>query len=107
MLMKCYKCNLNLCTIYVGCDGKATINLNYQASSAGEYVIYLKFLTITISFSKTIEAGENIEFELPDLNENYCYSFNIKVNKDDFFVNIGGKSYNNFTFCTRKEWRIS
>lgn len=105
--MSCFSCSQNLCTIYLDCENNTAIDLNYPAPQDGNYVLYLKYQNICISYAKTFTSGENIIFDLSYLNEDYCYSFHVQVNGEVLFVNNGDKSYDNFTFCTRKEWKIS
>lgn len=105
--MNCYTCCLNLCTIYLSCESSTTVHLNYPAPESGKYILYLKYLNVVLSYSKTFKQGESLIFDLKRLNEDYCYSFHITVEGKKLFVNNGTKSYDNFTFCTRKEWKIS
>ncbi|CAA7387092.1 hypothetical protein [Chryseobacterium fistulae] len=105
--MNCYTCSLNLCTIYLDCNNNASVDLNFPAPENGEYILYLKYLNIVLSFSTTFQEGENLLFNLTDLNEHYAYSFHIMINGEKLFVNNDMKSYDNFTFRTRKEWKIS
>lgn len=105
--MNCFTCSQNLCKIYLDCENNTTVDLNYPAQASGTYILYLKYQNIVLSYSKTFQQGENLIFELTRLNEDYCYSFHVTVEGEKFFVNNGAKSYDNFTFCTRKEWKIS
>ncbi len=105
--MACYKCELNLCTITIDCDNIGTIDTGIVATETGYYTIEMKFLNTTIKERTLIAEGQNITFQILFLNENYCYSFIIKLNNDLMTFNIDGKNYNSFNFCTSKEWIIS
>jgi len=106
--MNCYTCTQNLCTIYLDCENNATIDLGYPAPFTGEYILHLQYQNISLSFTKmNLQQGDNLFFNLSRLNEDYCYSFFITGNGKKIFVNNGAKSYDNFTFCTRQEWKIS
>jgi len=105
--MNCYKCELNLCTITLDCENNGTIDTGIVATETGNYTIELKFLNTTIKKTVLITSGQNIIFEMPFLNENYCYSFKIKLNNEYLDFNIDGTNYNSFNFCTNREWIIS
>ena len=104
--MACYTCTENLCNVTLDCDNKGIINLNQNAPLAGAYTIELKFLNKIIKKTFNFALGQNIEFEMPFLNEDYCYSFQIKRNNQHVVFPIGDKLVNKFNFCTRKEWVI-
>lgn len=105
--MNCYTCTQNLCRIYIDCDNKTTVDLHSPAPAAGEYILHLQYLNTSLSFSKSFQQGEQMIFDLSSLNEDYCYTFHVTKNGVKIFVNNGAKSYDNFTFCTRQEWKIS
>ena len=105
--MACYTCTENLCVVTIDCDNKGVINLNQNAPSTGFYKVELSFLGKTIiSKEFAFTAGDNIEFEMPFLNENYCYSFQLKKENQLVIFPTSDKLVNTFNFCTKKEWAI-
>lgn len=105
--MSCYTCTENLCQITIDCDNKGIIDIKQNAPVAGTYKIGLEFLgKVIITKEFTFAAGQNMEFEMPFLNENYCYSFKVTKGRDVVLFQIGDKVVNTFNFCTKKEWII-
>ncbi len=105
--MACYTCTENLCQITIDCDNIGTINTNQLAAENGTYKVELEFLNTIISKEFVLNAGDKLEFEMPFLNENYCYEMKIKKGSNYLFFPIGDKIVNTFNFCTNKEWIIS
>ncbi|MCQ4139236.1 hypothetical protein [Chryseobacterium sp. EO14] len=105
--MSCDTCTLNLCEIVLDCDNTGIIDLGMDVPTPGEYILKLKYLSSVLEYSKTFISGDPFLFELTRLNENYCYSFSIEKGGQRIFVNNGGKPVSNFTFCTKKAWKIS
>lgn len=105
--MSCYTCTENLCKVTIDCDNKGLIDLKQNAPSTGTYKIGLEFLgKVIISKEFDFTAGQNMAFEMPFLNENYCYSFTISLNGNVVHFPIGDKLVNTFNFCTKKEWEL-
>lgn len=105
--MSCYTCSENLCKITIDCDNKGIINLNQTAQNSGAYTVEMVFLNTTIKKEFTFNAGDNLEFEMPFLNEDYCYQLKLKYGGQYVHFPIGDKLVNTFNFCTQKEWIIS
>jgi len=81
--------------------------LNQLAPSAGSYKIELNFLgKVIISREFTFTAGQGMIFEMPFLNENYCYDFQVSLNGNVLEFPIDNKSVNTFSFCTKRKWII-
>ena len=98
--MNC-KCSLNICDIEVNCAGASKINLNLTAPEEKDYKLKLRFLNSFRYISKTFESGDNLEFDVIGLNENYCYEIQVMDNEQPLSFTIGGKSINTFNFCTQ------
>jgi hypothetical protein len=105
--MSCYTCTENLCKVTIDCDNKGIIKINQLAPSTGAYKIELNFLgKVIIAREFNFTEGQEMVFEMPFLNENYCYDFQVSLNGSILHFPIGDKLINTFNFCTKKEWTI-
>lgn len=101
MNANCYKCTINLCELMVvACDNTAKLKTPFVAEQDGLYQVTLNFLKKRIIKGQRFLAGESIVFDLTNINENYCYSFDVTFN--GFNLSIDG--FSNFTICTTQEY---
>jgi hypothetical protein len=105
--MNCYKCSKNLCEISVDCDNTGVIDINQLAAATGTYTLELNFMEkAVIKKNFDFNLGESLIFEMPFLNENYCYDFKVRFNGNVLSFQYLDKLVSNFNFCTKKEWVI-
>lgn len=88
----------------VGCDNTATLKTPFVADQDGLYQVVLNFLNNKrIIKSQRFLAGEPLVFELSNINENYCYSFQVTFNT----IPLSIEGFSNFTICTTQEYYMN
>lgn len=98
----CNNCIYKICDPVNVCDDQGTVKIPATASAAGEHVLHLKYLNVTLSFPKTFAIGNQLEFEAL-LNGNYCYeAYVLNPTGGKVSVTIDGILYENFKFCTKQ-----
>lgn len=98
--MSCSNCFIDLCEVLI-CDGLGTLKLPETAIISGTFVLVLKFQGVAISFDTVLSAGDQIEFELDCINENYCFEAHVYDPKGNvvIFYDANG-SGDGVRFCT-------
>lgn len=96
--MNCFSCSLNLCTLLINCDNDALLKTPLIALNSGYYILVYKYLDINYTEESYFSLNDKIEFDMKNVNENYCYDFQVLFNNIPQSYN--GKS--NFEICTQK-----
>lgn len=102
--MSCISCVIKLCNISLNCDNKADIvtPLVNNGTLLETYTLELKFLDSILTYTENITPSQEIVFKNITLNENYCYSFQVKNSLGDI-LSFGDS--NTFEFCTQKKYQ--
>lgn len=101
--MNCLKCQYDLCSVHLNCEGESLIETNFIATMNGKYTMKLNFLDVVLIKEQDFLIGESLNFLIKNLNENYAYNFWIE-NSDGVvleYVSPNNKKYSNFTFTTK------
>ena len=105
---ECNSCVYNIGIIKVDCQNKAIVYLpgRFIGIETDTFIVELFFLNSIIEYKFTNQIDlEN--FELTNLNENYCYEFKVKkvtINlgiQTYTYQNQNGTIYDIFKFCTK------
>lgn len=102
-MSNCYKCTENLCDLILDCNGDGTLTVPYVATADYTYKLVMKFKNRRIVFTKELNVGDLIIFDVVELNENYCYQFHI----EDANGIMEFSGINNFRICTNQEYSNS
>jgi hypothetical protein len=100
--MSCNKCILDLCSIDI-CGNAGILKLPYTISVPGDYTASLDFQGVKLQSTVTFEIGETLQFNLTNLNENYCYTGEILDPLGArVLIDSAGTLYGGFSFCTNQ-----
>ena len=99
----CINCLKDLCEVIV-CDNEAVINTGEVSLLSGDYYLILNFQGSAIVYATSLSAGNNISFNVNNLNENYCYDGYI-LGPNNLVVPLtdGIDNYTGLKFCTKQK----
>jgi hypothetical protein len=101
--MGCNSCIKKLCSVFLDCENLGTIKTPFINTSLNDliYKIRYDFLGACYVKESIILSGENVEFKNLELNESYCYSFEVLDSNDNV---LSDGEFNRFDFCTKKQY---
>jgi hypothetical protein len=98
--MSCDNCLKDLCTSIV-CDNETTLNLREVSHVAGQFTLVLKYQGLALTFNKSFALNEILQFDLTNINENYCYEgYLLSPDGSAFIFTDDTQSYSGIKFCT-------
>jgi hypothetical protein len=97
----CDSCVYDLCDLVI-CGNLGVLKTPIIAPIAGEYSLVVEYQNNVIKFVQNFNAGESIDFNLENLNENYCYEGSVfSPSHEVLFFDFEEIIYYNFRFCTK------
>lgn len=104
--MACLDCVVDLEDVVV-CGNAGTVRLPIVATSAGEHTLVIEFGRARLTHTLFHDSGETLEFDVSDLNEDYCY-FGYVLGPDGLRVmfDAEGQERGKFKFCTKQQFTL-
>lgn len=93
-------------TLFVGCYNPCGMVIDFDMivpmGMAGDWTLQLTFGRQIQRFTVSLSVGDDIKFNLSNLNEYYTYSLTLLgPNGDIFLVEVNGEEYDCFEFKTQ------
>lgn len=93
-------------TLFIGCYNPCGMVIDFDMivpmGMAGDWTLQLTFGRQIQRFTVSLSVGDDIKFNLSNLNEYYTYSLTLLgPNGDIFLVEVNGEEYDCFEFKTQ------